>query len=242
MSKNVVIACDFNSKEKLESFLDQMEGATDFYCKIGMELFNTGALLGFNPVEMVKLRGHKVFMDLKNYDIPNTLGNTFKVLAGAGVDIINIMAESGSKGMMAARSAIDEVCEQKGIAKPILLAVTVLTSKSKADLEELGIEATPEQQVIRLAKLAKASGCDGVVCSPEEIRSVKDACGKDFVTLTPGIRFADSGSDDQTRIATPAYASKMGTDFIVVGRPITQAQNPKEVYSMCKRDFVGLSR
>jgi len=239
MGKSVVIACDFNSMEKLETFLNQMEGTTDFYCKIGMELFNTGALQGFNPVEMVKARGHKVFMDLKNYDIPNTLGNTFRVLTKAGVDIINIMAESGSKGMMAARKAIDEVCEQEKMAKPILLAVTVLTSKSKADLEELGIDATPEQQVIRLAKLAKASGCDGVVCSPEEIRAVKDACGKDFVTLTPGIRFADSGADDQTRIATPAFANEMGTDFIVVGRPITQAENPAAVYDRCKSEFTG---
>ena len=237
MGKNVVIACDFDSKERLEAFLNQMEGATDFYCKIGMELFNTGALKGFNPVEMVKARGHKVFMDLKNYDIPNTLGNTFKVLTRAGVDIINIMAESGSKGMMAARKAIDEVCELEGIAKPILLAVTVLTSKSKSDLEELGIDATPEQQVIRLAKLAKNSGCDGVVCSPEEISAVKEACGKDFVTLTPGIRFADSKTDDQERIATPAYANKMGTEFIVVGRPITQNTNPAEVYNKCKKDF-----
>ena len=239
MGKSVVIACDFNSKERLESFLNQMEGATGFYCKIGMELFNTGALQGFNPVAMVKEKGHKVFMDLKNYDIPNTLSNTYKVLTRAGVDIINIMAESGSKGMMAARKAIDEVCEQDGLDKPILLAVTVLTSKSKADLEELGIDATPAQQVIRLAKLAKASGCDGVVCSPEEIGAVKDACGTDFVTLTPGIRFADSGADDQERIATPAYAKSMGTEFIVVGRPITRAENPVEVYERCKADFVG---
>ena len=262
MGKNVIIACDFNSKEKLEKFLDKMEGADpNFYCKVGMELFDTGALQGFDPVKIIKSRGHKVFLDLKLKDIPNTVGSTAKVLAMAGADMINVHADGGYKMMVEVVKAIDGVIaenrkqideyiakeklseEEKQnppnkIERPILLGVTVLTSMSENELRnEIKVNNTPMDQVINLAKLCKRSGFDGVVCSPEEIMAVKEACEVEFITVTPGIRFADSKKDDQTRIATPACANILGSDYIVVGRPITQADDPIEAYNRCKRDF-----
>lgn len=264
MGKNVIIACDFNSKEKLEDFLDKMEGADpNFYCKVGMELFDAGALQGFNPVKIIKSRGHKVFLDLKLKDIPNTVSKTAAVLATAGADMINVHADGGLKMMKGVVDEINKIYDkyeeelkdleddhsytaealkdsiQKEIAKkPILLGVTVLTSMSEEELRsEIGVNKTPMEQVVSLAKLCKESGFDGVVCSPQEILAVKEACGDDFVTVTPGIRFADAKKDDQTRIATPACANIMGSDYIVVGRPITQAEDNIKAYNRCKRDF-----
>lgn len=264
MGKNVIIACDFNSKEKLEDFLDKMEGADpNFYCKVGMELFDAGALQGFNPVKIIKSRGHKVFLDLKLKDIPNTVSKTAAVLATAGADMINVHADGGLKMMKGVVDEINKIYDkyeeelkdleddhsytaealkdsiQKKIAKkPILLGVTVLTSMSEEELRsEIGVNKTPMEQVVSLAKLCKESGFDGVVCSPQEILAVKEACGEDFVTVTPGIRFADAKKDDQTRIATPACANIMGSDYIVVGRPITQAEDSIKAYNRCKRDF-----
>ena len=264
MGKNVIIACDFSSEKQLTEFLDKMEGADpNFYCKVGMELFDTGAVKGFKPIEMIKNRGHKVFLDLKLKDIPNTVSSTIKVLADAGVDMINVHADGGLKMMKEAVDALNEVYEgyekeyekvendhsycaealkdsiQKKIdSKPILLGVTVLTSMSEEELNnEINVNKTPRQQVVALAKLCKEAGFDGVVCSPEEIIAVKEACGKDFITVTPGIRFADSKKDDQTRVATPACANIMGSDYIVVGRPIIQAEDSVEAYMRCKRDF-----
>jgi len=239
MGKNVIIACDFNSKEKLESFLSQIEGAdSDFYCKVGMELFDSGALHGFNPVQMVKERGHKVFLDLKLKDIPNTVSKTAKVLAEAGADMINVHADGGLKMMQGVVQSINAELEGKEADKPILLGVTVLTSMSEDELRnEIGVNKTPMEQVASLARLCKEAGFDGVVCSPEEILAVKEACGQDFITVTPGIRFNDSTADDQKRVATPACANIMGSDFIVVGRPITEAENPIASYNRCKKDF-----
>ncbi|MDD4187417.1 MAG: orotidine-5'-phosphate decarboxylase [Bacilli bacterium] len=262
MGKNVIIACDFNSKEKLERFLDQMEGADpNFYCKVGMELFDSGALQGFNPVQIVKERGHKVFLDLKLKDIPNTVSKTAKTLIDAGADMINLHADGGLKMLKDASVAVNEAyaeyqheydevkadrdmpgrledLEKKLNNRPILLGVTVLTSMSEEELRnEIGINKTPMEQVVSLAKLCKEAGLDGVVCSPQEIIAVKEACGEDFITVTPGIRFADSKKDDQTRVATPACANILGSDYIVVGRPITNAENAIEAYNRCKKDF-----
>lgn len=265
MGKNVIIACDFNSKEKLEGFLDQMEGADpNFYCKVGMELFYSGALKGFRPIKIIKDRRHKVFLDLKLKDIPNTVSSTVKVLAEAGVDMINVHADGGFKMMKQVVDSVNEIYskyerEYEGLAnnysyaaealkcileknlaspRPILLGVTVLTSMSEEELRnEIGVNRTPMEQVVALAKLCKEAGFDGVVCSPEEIMAVKEACGQDFITVTPGIRFMDSVKDDQTRIATPACANIMGSDYIVVGRPITKAEDAVEAYNRCKKDF-----
>ncbi|MDE5586913.1 MAG: orotidine 5'-phosphate decarboxylase, partial [Bacilli bacterium] len=265
--KAVIIACDFSSKEKLVKFLDQIEDADpNFYCKVGMELFYTGALNGFNPVEMIKQRGHKVFLDLKLKDIPNTVGKTAKVLATAGADIINVHADGGFKMMKKAVDSINAVYDeyenaykyactkdvllpdvqeeiselkQKISSRPILLGVTVLTSMSQEELEkEIGVKKTPREQAVSLALLCKEAGMDGVICSPEEILPIKKACGEDFLTITPGIRFIDSMEDDQTRIATPYCANEMGTNAIVVGRPITDAADSVKAYERCKEEFV----
>lgn len=240
MGKNVIIACDFNSKEKLESFLDQMEGADpNFYCKVGMELFDAGALAEpqFNPVQIVKERGHKVFLDLKLKDIPETVSKTAKVLASAGADMMNIHADGGPEMMKSVVGAINAAYSEGEGKKPIILGVTVLTSINEETLRRIGIDKTPMEQVVHLAKECQAAGLDGVVCSPEEILAVKEACGEDFITVTPGIRYADSAKDDQQRIATPSCANIMGSDYIVVGRPITKAEDPVTAYNRVKRDF-----
>lgn len=264
MGKNVIVACDFDSQAKLISFLDKMEGADpNFYCKVGMELFDTGALNGFNPVEIIKERGHKVFLDLKLKDIPNTVKKTAIALMAAGADMINVHSDGGYKMMKEVvdeinkiydayqeeydkvrnstdRSLIPRMNQLRALieAKPILLGVTVLTSMSEDELRnEVGVNKTPMEQVVSLARITKEAGFDGVVCSPQEIMAVKEACGDDFITVTPGIRFADSKKDDQTRIATPATANIMGSDYIVVGRPITQAEDPVAAYEKCKHDF-----
>lgn len=241
MGKDVIVACDFNSKEKLEKFLDQMKGVagSNLYCKVGMELFDSGALQGFNPVKIIKERGYNVFLDLKLKDIPNTVSKTAKILVDAGVDIINVHADGGFKMLKGVVDSINTELEGKTTNRPILLGVTVLTSMSEEELrEEIGVKKNPMEQVVSLAKLCKEAGFDGVVCSAEEILAVKEACGKDFITVTPGIRFNDSKKDDQTRVATPACANIMGSDYIVVGRPITEAEDPIEAYNKCKRDFV----
>lgn len=261
MGKNVIVACDFSSKEQLESFLDSIEEVDEeIYCKVGMELFDSSAFDGYNAVELIKSRGHKVFLDLKLKDIPNTVYSTVKSLARYGVDMINIHADGASEMIKKAASAIDEVFEElkkeydvaelvgdketasklqeKLNNRPVLLGVTVLTSMTDEALQkEIGVNKTAMEQVVSLAKLCKENGCGGVVCSPQEIMAVREACGDDFVIVTPGIRFADSKKDDQNRVATPSCANIMGSDYIVVGRPITKAEDKVAAYKRCKKDF-----
>lgn len=230
--KDVIIACDFSSAEQTLEFLDQFTGRKPFV-KIGMELYYAA---GPQIVRDIKKRGHKIFLDLKLHDIPNTVRKTMKVLSRLDVDMTNVHA-SGTVEMM--QAALEGLVREDG-TRPMLIAVTQLTSTSEQAMQEqLLINATIKETVTKYAQNAKAAGLDGVVCSPLEAAYVKEACGKDFKAITPGIRFADSAKDDQVRITTPAKASEIGSDFIVVGRPITAADDPVAAYERCLKEFVG---
>lgn len=233
MGKDVIIALDFPSGEEALSFLDGLGGAKPFV-KVGMELYYaTGGAI----VDILKRRGHKVFLDLKLHDIPNTVKSAMRVLAKKGVDIINLHA-AGTIAMM--QAALKGLNEGAGGTPPLLFAVTQLTSTSNEDMnDELLIPGDINDVVVAYAKNAQTAGLNGVVCSPLEALLVKKACGDNFETITPGIRFADSASDDQSRITTPAKAKQQGSDYIVVGRPITRADNPLEAYKRCVDEFVG---
>lgn len=232
MSKDVIIACDFASREELMSFLKKL-GEKRLYLKIGMELYYA---LGPQTVKELKERGHSIFLDLKLHDIPNTVGKSMKVLASLGVDMINLHAAGGYEMMKAAREGIDTA----GDEKPLLIAVTQLTSISQESLEkELLIHGELEDVVAHYAKNAKRAGLDGVVCSPLEAKKVHRELGEGFLTVTPGIRFEDSKKDDQVRIMTPKKAREEGSDYIVVGRSITQAQDVKKAYEKCVKDFLA---
>ncbi len=232
MNKDVIIACDFPSKEETLKFLDSFKDKKPFV-KIGMEHFYAE---GPAIVKEIKDRGHKIFLDLKLHDIPNTVKRAFSVLSSLNVDMVNLHASGGSEMM---KAAIEGLTRPDG-TRPILIAVTQLTSTGDDMLHnELLIDAPMDKTVMHYAKNAADSGLDGVVCSPLEAQKVKDYCGKDFFTITPGIRFADAKADDQKRIMTPAKASGAGCDFIVVGRPITQAENPEEAYLRCVKEFIG---
>ncbi|MBQ6221928.1 MAG: orotidine-5'-phosphate decarboxylase [Solobacterium sp.] len=229
MKGEVIIACDFPNREKTLAFLDQFQDKKPFV-KIGMELF-----YGSGPqiVKEIKDRGHKIFLDLKLHDIPNTVYKAMSNLAEMDVDMINVHAAGTIEMMAAARRALDE----KG-SKAVLLAVTQLTSTSEQMMhEELWIDHAMEETVRHYAKNAQIAGCDGVVCSPLEVRSVLDACGEDFYTVTPGIRFADDAKGDQKRVTTPADACRLGSSYIVVGRSITAAADPVEAYLRASREF-----
>ncbi len=229
---DVIIALDFPSKADALGFLDRFPGEKP-YVKIGMELFYAE---GPQIVKEVKARGHKVFLDLKLCDIPNTVNRAMRVLSGLGVDMVNLHA-SGTIPMM--RAALEGLTREDG-TRPLLIAVTQLTSVSEAQLHgELLINASMPETVIRYAKNAREAGLDGVVCSPLEAALVKEACGVGFQTVTPGIRFADSAADDQQRVMTPAKARLSGSDYIVVGRPVTQADDPAAAYSRCVKEFLG---
>lgn len=232
-AKDVIIACDFGSAEECIAFLDKFEGQTRKpFLKIGMELFYAA---GADIVREIKRRGHKIFLDLKLHDIPNTVRKAMKVLSNLDVDMVNVHA-SGTKEMMAA--ALEGLTRADG-TRPLLIAVTQLTSTSEQAMQEqLLINATIGQTIIKYAQNAREAGLDGVVCSPLESTIVKEACGEKFMTVTPGIRFADNSTDDQVRITTPAKARTMGSDYIVVGRPITAAENPVEAYQRCVREFL----
>jgi orotidine-5'-phosphate decarboxylase len=214
------------------NFLDKFNES--LYVKVGMELFYGS---GLEIVKEIKKRGHKIFLDLKLHDIPNTVKKAMTNLARLGVDIINLHAAGGSKMMAAALEGLVEGSEG---ARPILIAVTQLTSTSKEmmNTEQL-IPGEVIDSVVNYAKVAKESGLDGIVCSPLEVEKVKEACGKEFVTVTPGIRLASNNADDQVRITTPAKAREIGSDYIVVGRPITQAENPVEAYHLILKEFLG---
>ena len=233
MKRDVIIALDFESGEKALAFLDQFPQGEKPYVKIGMELFYAQ---GPDIVRQVKGRGHKVFLDLKLHDIPNTVKKAMKVLSALDVDMVNLHA-AGTADMM--RAALEGLVRPDG-SRPILLAVTQLTSTSQERMEkELLIQRPIAQVVASYARLAQSAGLDGVVCSPLEAALVKESCGADFLTVTPGIRFAGTQADDQKRIMTPALAREGGSDFIVVGRPITQAPDPVAAYRRCVREFLG---
>ncbi len=232
MNKAVIIACDFNTKQDLMKFLDLFPDEK-LYLKVGMELFYAE---GPAIIHEIKQRGHNIFLDLKLHDIPNTVQKAMSVLKNLQVDMVNLHA-AGSKAMMEA--AVRGLMREDG-TRPILIAVTQLTSTSETVMQqELLIDKPLEEVVIAYAKNAKDAGLDGVVCSPLEAGRVKENCGADFLTVTPGIRFADGEKADQARVTTPAKAKEIGTDYIVVGRPITQAANPLEAYRRCVREFIG---
>ena len=232
MSKDVIIALDFDSKEKTLAFLDRFTGEKPFV-KIGMELFYAE---GPSIVREIKARGHKIFLDLKLHDIPNTVKKAMAVLSSLDVDMVNLHA-AGTRAMMSA--ALEGLTRADG-TRPMLIAVTQLTSTSQQSMEdEIGIHRPLEEVVLDYAKNAMAAGLDGVVCSPLEAGRIHESCAKEFVTVTPGIRFADAKADDQVRITTPAKAREIGSDYIVVGRPITQAEDPVAAYRRCVSEFVG---
>lgn len=228
----MIIACDFASAEETYRFLDRF-GKVRPYVKIGMELYYAE---GPQIVRELKRRGHKIFLDLKLHDIPNTVKKAMAVLSRLDVDMCNLHA-AGTVAMMEA--AVEGLTRADG-TRPILLAVTQLTSTSEERMhEDLLIEGRIGDVVVHYAENAKRAGLDGVVCSPLEAGMVKEACGIDFLTVTPGIRFADGAVGDQVRVTTPARARETGTDFIVVGRPITAAEDPLAAYERCVKEFVG---
>ena len=232
MGKDVIIACDFDSKEKVFAFLDLFEKEDRKpFVKIGMELYYAE---GPEIVREIKRRGHKIFLDLKLHDIPNTVKKSMSVLSRLDVDRTNLHA-AGTGRMMEA--AIEGLTREDG-TRPILIAVTQLTSTDEETMkQDLLINEPIDKVVLHYASVAKKSGLDGVVCSPLEAGKVHDTCGKDFVTVTPGVRFADGDIGDQKRVMTPAAAKEIGSDYIVVGRPITAADDPVATYERCVREF-----
>ena len=232
MGRDVIIACDFPSEERTLEFLDRFTEKKPFV-KIGMELFY-GA--GPDIVRKLKARGHRVFLDLKLHDIPNTVKKTMAVLRDLDVDICNLHA-AGTVRMMEA--ALEGLTRPDG-TRPLLIAVTQLTSTDQEALEnDLLIHLPMQEVVLHYAMNARKAGLDGVVCSPLEAEEVHRVCGKDFLTVTPGVRFADGDKGDQKRVMTPAEANRIGSDYIVVGRPITGAEDPVAAYERCMRDFTG---
>ena len=230
MGKDVIIACDFSSKQACMDFLDKFTGRKPFV-KIGMELFYAE---GPQIVREIKARGHKIFLDLKLHDIPNTVKKSMAVLSNLDVDMTNLHA-AGTGAMM--EGALEGLTREDG-TRPILIAVTQLTSTSEERMKnELLINEPIDKVVMHYAKNAKDSGLDGVVCSPLEAGKVHDLCGKEFLTITPGVRFADGDIGDQVRVMTPAEAKKIGSDYIVVGRPITAAEDPVAAYNRCVEEF-----
>ncbi len=230
MGKDVIIACDFSSKKACMEFLDKFTDKKPFV-KIGMELFYAE---GPQIVREIKERGHKIFLDLKLHDIPNTVKKSMSVLSNLDVDMTNLHA-AGTAAMM--EGALEGLTREDG-TRPILIAVTQLTSTSEERMKnELLINEPIDKVVMHYAKNAKTAGLDGVVCSPLEAGKVHDLCGKDFLTITPGVRFADGDIGDQVRVMTPAEAKKIGSDYIVVGRPITAAEDPVAAYTRCVNEF-----
>ena len=231
MGKDVIVACDFPNAEQTLAFLDKFQGRKPFV-KIGMELFY-GA--GPDIVRQIKARGHKIFLDLKLHDIPNTVKKAMMVLRDLDVDICNLHA-AGTIRMMEA--ALEGLTRPDG-SRPLLIAVTQLTSTDQRAMEEdLWIDRPLPDVVMHYAKCAEEAGLDGVVCSPLEAKAVHETCGEAFLTVTPGVRFAESAAGDQKRIMTPAQAKLEGCDYIVVGRPITKAEDPVAAYERCCREFI----
>ena len=233
MANDVIIALDFENQQKTLAFLDRFPAGEKPYVKIGMELFYAE---GPEIVRQIKARGHRIFLDLKLHDIPNTVKKAMAVLSRLDVDMVNLHA-AGTRAMMEA--ALEGLTRPDG-SRPLLLAVTQLTSTSGERMrDELLIDRPLDQVVMAYAKNAAGAGLDGVVCSPLEAGKVHDVCGAGFLTVTPGIRFAGSDAGDQVRITTPQRARELGSDYIVVGRPITQAEDPVEAYRRAVREFTG---
>lgn len=231
MGKDVIIACDFSSAKDTFDFLDKFTDEKPFV-KIGMELFYAE---GPSIVREIKKRGHKIFLDLKLHDIPNTVKKAMSVLSNLDVDMTNLHA-AGTVEMM--KAAVEGLTKADG-TRPILIAVTQLTSTSEERMQnELLINASINDTIVKYAENAKLAGLDGVVCSPLEAGMVKEACGTAFMTVTPGVRFADGEVGDQVRVTTPAKAKEIGSDYIVVGRPITQTADPVAAYRRCVKEFV----
>ena len=232
MGKDVIVACDFASKDAVLQFLDQFHGRKPFV-KIGMELFYAE---GPQIVREIKARGHQIFLDLKLHDIPNTVKKAMHVLSALDVDMTNVHA-AGTADMMEA--ALEGLTRPDG-TRPLLIAVTQLTSTDQARMErDLLIREPIDRVVMHYAQTAQRAGLDGVVCSPMEAAQVHEACGASFLTVTPGVRFADGALGDQKRVMTPAQARRAGSDYIVVGRPITAAADPVAAYERCVREFLG---
>ncbi len=232
MQRDVIIACDFSSKEQVLGFLDRFT-ATKPFVKIGMELFYAE---GPEIVREIKARGHRIFLDLKLHDIPNTVKKAMSVLRNLDVDMCNVHAAGTIEMMRAAREGLT----REDGTRPLLIAVTQLTSTSEERMQrELLIGASINDTIVKYALNTKEAGLDGVVCSPLEAAMVKEACGTDFMTVTPGVRFADGEVGDQVRITTPERAREIGSDYIVVGRPITQAADPVAAYERCLEEFLG---
>ena len=230
MKRDVIVACDFSSMEETLSFLDRFEEEKPFV-KIGMELFYSE---GPEIVRQIKNRGHRIFLDLKLHDIPNTVQKAMKALSGLDVDICNLHAGGGIEMM---KAAVKGLTREDG-TRPLLIAVTMLTSIDQEMMEkELKIKGELPEIVMEYAKNAKEAGLDGVVCSPLEAAKVHEVCGDSFLTVTPGIRFADDAKGDQQRVTTPAKAKEIGSDFIVVGRSITAAAYPVAAYRRCVSEF-----
>ena len=234
MAKDVIIACDFSGAEETLAFLDRFPVGEKPFVKIGMELFYAA---GPEIVREIKRRGHRIFLDLKLHDIPNTVRKTMRVLSRLDIDMTNVHA-AGTVEMM--RAALEGLTREDG-TRPLLIAVTQLTSTSEERMQkELLIGASINETIVHYARNAREAGLDGVVCSPLEAGMVKQACGTGFMTVTPGIRFADAAADDQVRITTPARAREIGSDYIVVGRPITAAEDPVAAWRRCIKDFMNL--
>lgn len=234
MAKDVIIALDFAGAEQALAFLDRFDGCSRKpFVKIGMELFYAA---GSEMVKEIKRRGHKIFLDLKLHDIPNTVKKAMAVLSGLDVDMCNLHAGGGSVMM---KAALEGLTRADG-TRPLLIAVTQLTSTSEQLMrDELLIERPIDETVMSYAENAARSGLDGVVCSPLEAGKVHGVCGQNFLTVTPGIRFDDASKGDQVRVTTPALARELGSDYIVVGRPVTAADNPVVAYARCVKDFLG---
>ena len=230
MGKDVIVACDFDSKEKILAFLDKFQGEKPFV-KIGMELYYAE---GPAIVKEIKARGHKIFLDLKLHDIPNTVKKAMNVLSRLDVDITNLHA-AGTKNMM--KAALEGLTRPDG-TRPLLIAVTQLTSTDEEIMKrDLLIDQPLDKVVMHYAKNAADAGLDGVVCSPLEAGKVHDVCGKQFLTVTPGVRFAGGDVGDQKRVTTPEKAKELGSDYIVVGRPITAAEDPVAAWKRCVAEF-----
>ena len=232
MNNDVIIACDFGSARETFDFLDGFAAETRKpFLKIGMELYYAE---GPEMVRQLKRRGHRIFLDLKLHDIPNTVRKTMRVLSALDIDLCNVHAAGTIEMMRAAREGLT----RPDGTRPLLIAVTQLTSTSEERMQrELLVDASIDECIAHYARNAREAGLDGVVCSPLEASLVKAACGPEFLAVTPGIRFADAAADDQVRVTTPARAREIGSDFIVVGRPITAAADPCAAWRRCLSDF-----